>query len=92
MDQDNAEKSVDTYDHFFGAEVCLPDEKGRKQMARVTNRVRDNEGKPRRIEQPTLFADHSIYEVLFTNVQMEELTENIISENMLSQVDSEVHP
>ena len=30
VDQENAEKSVDTYDKFVGTEVCLPDEKGRK--------------------------------------------------------------
>ena len=26
VDQENAEKSVDTYYQFVGAEVCLPDE------------------------------------------------------------------
>ena len=24
VDQENAEKSVDTYDQFFGTEICLP--------------------------------------------------------------------
>ena len=91
VDQENYEKSVDTYDQFVGAEVCLPDEQGRKMMAIVTNRVKENEGNPRGIEHPTLFSDHSLYKVSFPNGQTEDLTENVISENMLSQVDSEGH-
>ena len=55
MDQENAEKAVDTYDKFVGAEVCIPDERGRKIMARVTKRLKANEDKPRGIEHPTLF-------------------------------------
>ena len=86
MDQENSEKAVDTYDHFVEAEVCLPDERGRKIMARFTKRVKDNKGNPREIEHPASFSDHSLYEVPFTNVQMEDITANEIAENMLSQV------
>ena len=39
MDQENSEKDVDIYDQFFGAELCLPYERGRK-MARVAKRVK----------------------------------------------------
>ena len=60
-------------------------------MTRFTNRVKDNNGKPRRIEHPILFAYHSLYEVLFNNGQTEYLIEHFIAENMLSQVDSELH-
>ena len=60
-------------------------------VARVTKNVKYNEGKPRGIEHPTLFLDISLYEVSFPNIQMEELTVNVISENMLSQIDLEVH-
>ena len=49
VDQENAEKSVDTYDQFLGSEACLPDELGRKMMDRVTKRVKDNKGDPRGI-------------------------------------------
>ena len=87
VNQEDSEKAVDTYDHFVEAEVCLPDERGRKIMARFTKRVKDNKGNPRKIEHPALFADHSLYEVSFTNGQTEELTANVIYENMLSQVD-----
>ena len=89
VDQENNEKSVDAYDQFVGAKVFLPDERGRKMMARVTNRVKYNNGNPRGIEQPILFADHPLYEVSFPNVKKEYLTENVISENMILQVDSE---
>ena len=57
MDQEYYEKAVDTYEQFIGAEVCLPDERGRKIMARVTNRAKDNEVNPRGIEHTTLFVD-----------------------------------
>ena len=70
VDQENSEKSVDTYDHFVGAELCLPHERGRKMIDRVTNCVKDNKGNPRGIEHPTLFADNSLYEVSFTNDQI----------------------
>ena len=53
LDKENAEKAVDTYDQFFGAEVCLPDERGRNNIARVTKRVKYNEGNPRGIEHPS---------------------------------------
>ena len=55
VDQENNEKSVDAYDQFVGAEVFLPDERGRKMMARVTNRMKYNKGDPRGIEQPVFF-------------------------------------
>ena len=56
-------------------------------MAIVTKQVKDNRGNPRGIEHPILFADHSLYEVSFTNGQTEDLTLKVISENMLPQLD-----
>ena len=58
-------------------------------MTRVTTRVKDNVDNPRGIEHPTLFVDHLLYEVSFPNGRTEELTANVIAENMLSQADSE---
>ena len=89
--QENSGKAVDTYDQFIGDEVCLSDQRVRRMMDRVTNRVNYNNGNPRRIKKPTLFSDHSLYEVSFTNGQTEELKSNVIAENMLYQVDSEAH-
>ena len=73
LDQEISENSVDTYDQFVRAEVCIPDERGGNIMARVTKRVKDNEGNPRGIEHLTLFTDHSLYEVSFTNRRTEDL-------------------
>ena len=56
--QENSEKSVDTYDKFVGAEVCIPDEWGRKIMSRVTKHVKDNDCNTKGIEHPSLFAYH----------------------------------
>ena len=55
-------------------------------MARVINSVKDNEGNPRGNEHTAFDADHSFYHVSFTNGQTEELTANLIVENMLPQV------
>ena len=60
-------------------------------IARLTKRVKYNKGNQRGIEHPRLFADNSLCEVLFPNGQTEELTDNVIDENMLSQVYSEGH-
>ena len=58
-------------------------------MAIFTKRVKENEGNPRGIEHNTLFTDQSLNEVSFINGRTEDLTANMIAENMLSQVDSE---
>ena len=61
MDQENSEKAVDTYDQFVGSEVFLLDGRGRKMMSRVTKREKDDYGISWGIENPVLFADHSLY-------------------------------
>ena len=35
VEQENAEKFIDTYDKFFSADLCLPDIQGRQMMAIV---------------------------------------------------------
>ena len=57
-------------------------------MARVAKRVNYKKGDPRGSEQPAFYSDQSLYEFSFPNGQTEELKANVISENMLSQVDS----
>ena len=68
LDQENSEKHVDTYDQFVGAELCLPDERWRKNLARVTKHVNYNKSNPIGIEHPAFFADNLLYEVSFPNV------------------------
>ena len=60
-------------------------------MTRITKRVKDNEGNLRGIQQLKISPDHLLYKVSLPNGQTEELTENMITRNMLSQVDSEGH-
>ena len=57
VDKKNTEKAVNTYDKFVSAEVCFPDNWGRKMMYIVTKRVKDNNGNSRRIEHTYLFAN-----------------------------------
>ena len=89
--KNNSEKAVDTYDQCVRAQVCLPDERGRKIMARITKRVKDNKGNPRGIENHTIFSYYSLIEVTFTNGRTEELTEMVMTENRLYEVYSEIH-
>ena len=60
-------------------------------ITRVTKSVKENGGNPRGVQHSTLFEYHSLYKVSFPNVRTEDMIANIITENMLSQVDSEVH-
>ena len=56
-------------------------------MSKYTKHVKDIDGNPRGIEHPALFADHSLYEVSFTNGWTEDLIVNVITENMLYKLD-----
>ncbi len=91
VDNSDARKLADTYDQFLGAEVAIPDQKGSKTMARVTKRVRDNDGNPRGTHTNNPLTNTSLYEVEFTDGHTEELQYNVIAENMMSQIDSEGH-
>ena len=62
-----------------------------KAMARVSKRVRDNEGNARGTESNNSLTNKLLYEVEFPDGHMEELQYNVIAENMMSQVDSEGH-
>ena len=44
VNQENSEKDADAYNHFVGSEVCLPNEQGKKMMARFTKLVKENKG------------------------------------------------
>ena len=59
LDQESAEKAVDTYDQFVGYELCLTDELGRTIITRVTMREDDNKFNPIGSKQTALFIDHS---------------------------------
>ena len=88
IDNTNAERQVDTYDKYIGVEVAVPDRKGQKLMAKVMKRIRSSDSNcDGNAYNPLL--DHSIYQVEFSDGTTEELTANVIAENMLSGCDSQ---
>lgn len=89
VNQEDPVLAADTYDTFLGAEVCLPDDKGNKLMARVTKRIKDDNGEPIGTQTSNPLTNHSLYEVTYPDGHTAELEYNIIAENLLSQVDSE---
>ena len=79
-------------DQYIGMELALPrGDYGEMIHARVTKRMRDNEGLPigRASDNPLL--DSRKYEVEYADGNVEELTANIIAENLIAQVDNEGH-
>ena len=61
------------------------------QLARVTKRLRDNEGNPFGRSNKSPFLDTRQYEVEFNDGQKQALTANLIAQNMFSQVNDEGH-
>ena len=83
-------RAANSYERYIGAEVVLPDRKGEIRMEKVSKRIKyddiiTGEGKY------NVMHDKSVYEVDYTDGTMDQLTDNMIAENMLSQVDSEGH-
>ena len=82
----------DSYDTYINMEVAL-DKPGEEhpQLARVTKRLKDNDGNP--IGKVNKFAvlDTRQYEVKFKDGYREALSANLIAQNMFSQVDDERH-
>ena len=78
----------DAFDEYLGTQLLLP--KGDDRVpARVTKRLRGEDGRPigRAHSQPIL--DTREYEVVFADGHTEEYTANMIAENMFAQVDDE---
>ncbi|GFH56846.1 hypothetical protein CTEN210_13322 [Chaetoceros tenuissimus] len=86
---DDAETESDTYDKYIGAEISLPNAADNKLMAKVRRKVKSNDLNEDANYNPIL--DNSIYEVQFSDGSTEEISANVIAENMLSQVDAEGH-
>ena len=77
-------------DQYIGMELALPrGDDGEIIHARVTKRMRDNEGLPigRASHNPLL--DSRQYEVEYADGNVEALTANIIAENLIARVDEE---
>jgi hypothetical protein len=79
----------DAYHSYLGAEVLLPDARGNKRMAKVIKRVRDEANELVGTHNPNPILDTSLYEVEFPDGTIDQLTANVIAENLFSQLDSE---
>jgi hypothetical protein len=93
-DEVSADKAHDftqeSYDEYLASEVVLP-HGGESARAKVITRKRDTNGNPigKRSPSRNPVLDTGLYEVQFPDGSTEEITANLIAENIYSQVDSE---
>ena len=80
-DEDNAANS---YAQYIGAEVLLPDRKGVKLMGKVSKRVRYDKTSTNKANY-NFMHDKLLYESEYPDGTTEQLSDNIIAENILSQ-------
>ena len=77
-------------DQYIGMELALP--RGNEATlahAKVQKRLRDEKGRPVSMAQNNPLLDTRKYEVEFSDGHIEELTANIIAENLIAQVNQE---
>ena len=68
----------------------LPDQKGEKLMGKFRNHIKYYDTSTGEVHHNVMH-DKSVYEFEYTDGTTEQLIDNMIDENMLSQVDSEGH-
>ena len=68
----------------------LPDQKGEKLMGKFRNHIKYYDTSTGEVHHNGMH-DNSVYGVEYTDGTTEKLTDTMIAENMLSQVDSEGH-
>jgi hypothetical protein len=77
-------------DNYVGMEMAMTrGGEGEMVHASVRRRMCDKEGKPIGIPHCNPLLDSRLYEVEYADGQVEELTANVIAENLISQVDKE---
>ena len=84
------EREANSYDQYIGAEVVLPDRKGEKLIGKVSKRVRYDDTVAGEGNYNSMHGN-SLYEAEYPYGMTEKLAANMISENILSQVESEGH-
>ena len=90
IDNSDEERAANSYDQYIGAEVMLPDRKGKKIMGKVRKRVRYDDTSTGGGNYNAMH-DKSLYEVEYPDGTTDQLAANIVAGNMMSQVDSEGH-
>ena len=84
----STETEADTYDKYIDSELQIPDADGMKWMARFRQILRDVDVNPEVTGNYRAWEDHIEYEIEFCDRSTSKITENVISKNMLSMVDS----
>jgi hypothetical protein len=87
----DAEYDPDSYDNYLGMALTLDRDGSDPQFARVTKRVKDNQGTPIGVANNNPILDTRLYEVEYPDGHRAAMSANIISENLLSQVDQDGH-
>ena len=89
-DKIDSEPTVDSYDPYLNMEVGMPrGDDDNLVHATVKRRVTDEEGNPIGKANKNPILDNRLYEVEFIDGTTEQITANIIAENIMSQVDAE---
>ena len=86
----NEYATPEAYDEYLTAEVLLP-KGGEKKKAIFKKRKRRPDGIPMGIQNNNPLLDSKEYEVEFPDGATDKFTANLITENMMSQVDAEEH-
>ena len=89
-DDSNADNVEVTSDPYVGMELAMQrGADGETVHARVRKRVRDHDGAPIGVAHPNPLLDSRKYEVEYVDGHVEELTANLIAENIIAQIDKE---
>ena len=79
-------------DTYINMEIALPQgDAETPQLARVTKRAKDNDGKPVGTAHTNPLLDSREYEVTFSDGSIEIMRANVIAENLFAQVDEQGH-
>ena len=84
----SAETESDMYDQYIGGKLQIPDKDEMKRTERFRQILCNVYGNPEGTGNYRARSDHTENEIGFFDGSTSKLTMNIISENMLSQVDS----
>lgn len=84
------EPTPDSFDPYVNMEISLPrGEDNRMEFAKVTKRVKDNDGNPIGVANDNPIMDSRLYIVEWNDGRTEEVMANVIAENLFAQVDDE---
>ena len=88
-DTDDIDYSPDAFDQYLNAEIQMPQQDGNLIKARVTKRMKDDEGRPIGKSNANPLLDTRLYKVEYPDGRIDELQANTIAENMYAQCDTE---